>query len=85
VAKFELVFNESVPKDLKDTPNQGVRQIIEITNLLRDAPHPAGNVKLSGKDYYRIRQGNYRLIYEIKDSQLFIIVIKVGHRREVYS
>jgi mRNA interferase RelE/StbE len=41
-------------------------------------------VKLSGREYYRVRQGNYRIIYEIQDSQLVVIVIKVGHRREVY-
>jgi mRNA interferase RelE/StbE len=84
VAKFELAFKESVSKDLKYIPKQDVQRIIERINLLRDDPLPAGSVKLSGKECYRIRQGNYRIIYEIQDSQLVIIVIKVGHRREVY-
>ena len=84
MAKFELVFKESVSKDLKDIPKQDVQRIIERINLLRGDPHPTGSVKLSGKEHYRVRQGNYRIIYEIQDSQLVIIVIKVGHRREVY-
>ena len=84
MAKFELVFKESVSKDLKDIPKQDVQWIIERINLLRDDPRPAGSVKLSGKEYYRIRQGNYRIIYEIQDGQLVVIVIKVGRRREVY-
>jgi mRNA interferase RelE/StbE len=84
VAKFELVFKESVSKDLKDVPKQDVQRILERIHLLRNDPYPAGSVKLSGKNYYRIRQGNYRILYEVKDRQLVLLVVKVGHRREVY-
>jgi len=62
VAKFELVFKESVSKDLKDIPKQDVQRIIESINLLKDHPHPAGSVKLSGRKHYRVRQRNYRII-----------------------
>ena len=84
MAKFDLVFKESVSKDLKEIPKQDVRRILERIDALRDEPRPQGSVKLSGKEYYRVRQGNYRIIYAIQDSQLVVIVIKVGHRREVY-
>ncbi len=84
MAKFELVFKESVSKDLKEIPKQDVYRILEKIDALRDEPRPQGSVKLSGKEYYRVRQGNYRIIYEIQDSQLVVIVIKVRHRREVY-
>jgi mRNA interferase RelE/StbE len=84
VAKFDLVFKESVSKDLKEIPKQDVQRILERIDALRDEPRPQGSVKLSGKEYYRVRQGNYRIIYEIQDAQLVVIVIKVGHRREVY-
>jgi len=84
VAKFDLVFKESVSKDLKELPQQDVQRILERIDALRDEPRPQGSVKLSGKEYYRVRQGNYRIIYEIQDAQLVVIVIKVGHRREVY-
>ena len=84
MAKFDLVFKESVSKDLKELPKQDVQRILERIDALRDEPRPQGSVKLSGKEYYRVRQGNYRIIYAIQDSQLVVIVIKVGHRREVY-
>ena len=84
MAKFDLVFKECVSKDLKELPKQDVQRILERIDALRDEPRPQGSVKLSGKEYYRVRQGNYRIIYEIQDAQLVVIVIKVGHRREVY-
>jgi len=51
---------------------------------LRDDPRPPGCVKLSGLDFYRVRQGDYRIIYEIEDQRLIVIVVKVGHRRGIY-
>ena len=47
-------------------------------------PRPTGSDKLSGHDLYRIRQGNYRVLYSIQDTDLVVLVIKVGHRRDVY-
>jgi mRNA interferase RelE/StbE len=84
VAKFDLVFKKSVFRDLKHIPNQDVPRLLERIDALRDEPRPHGSVKLSGREYYRVRQGNYRISYEIQDAQLVVIVIKVGHRREVY-
>jgi len=84
VAKFDLVFKESVFRDLKDIPKQDIKRILERIDSLREEPRPPGSVKLSGKEYYRVRQGNFRIIYEIQNTQLVVIVIKVGHRREVY-
>jgi mRNA interferase RelE/StbE len=46
--------------------------------------HPVGSEKLSGQERYRVRQGNYRIFYEIRDGELIVVVVKVGHRREVY-
>ena len=51
---------------------------------LAENPRPVGCEKLSGQEKYRIRQGNYRIIYSIQDTQLTVWVVKVGHRREVY-
>ena len=55
-----------------------------IEQLTRD-PRPAGAIKLSGEDgLYRVRGGDYRAIYQIQDARLLILVVKIGHRREVY-
>jgi mRNA interferase RelE/StbE len=51
---------------------------------LAEQPRPPGAEKLSGHDLYRVRQGNYRILYEIIDQDLTVMVIKIGHRREVY-
>jgi mRNA interferase RelE/StbE len=51
---------------------------------LRDDPRPAGCEKLSVQELYRIRQGNYRILYEILDLAVIVEVVKIGHRREVY-
>jgi len=51
---------------------------------LADEPRPPGAEKMRGHDLYRVRQGNYRILYEIIDHDLTVTVIKIGHRREVY-
>ena len=84
MAKFEITYRQSVTKDTRAIPSADLRRIIDRINLLADDPQPAGSTKLSGKDYYRIRQGNYKIVYEIVESRLVIVVIKIGHRREVY-
>lgn len=84
MAKFDLVFKESVSKDFRQIPRPDVQRILERLESLRVEPRPPGSLKLSGKEYYRLRQGNYRILYEIQDTVLVVLVIKVGHRREVY-
>ncbi len=70
--------------DIEVLPRQDRRRIVaKITSLSR-APRPPGCEKLSGHDQYRLRQGNYRILYEIQDLDLVIVVVKVGHRRDAY-
>ncbi|MEE9284884.1 MAG: type II toxin-antitoxin system RelE/ParE family toxin, partial [Dehalococcoidia bacterium] len=58
--------------------------LIERIMRLADNPRPAGSKKLAGETHYRIRQGNYRVIYGVDDRQRMVDIIRVGHRREVY-
>ncbi|MEW6458835.1 MAG: type II toxin-antitoxin system RelE/ParE family toxin [Bacillota bacterium] len=83
MASFEIRFKESVAKDLRHLPNKDVRRILKRVDVLRNEPRPTGCEKLSAQERYRVRQGVYRIIYEIKNEELIIIVVKVGHRREV--
>lgn len=85
MARYELVFNKSIAKDLRAFPNQDVKRILQRIRSLADNPRPPGCEKLSGQERYRIRQGDYRVIYEIQDHKLIIWVVKVGHRRDVYA
>lgn len=84
MAAYELMIRPSVKKDVKKIPDADLRKILERIEALREDPRPPGSVKLSGMEYYRIRQGDYRIVYEIQDAVLVVIVIKVGHRRDIY-
>ena len=84
MARFELVFRKSVARDLRRIPGRDVRRILDRIEALRDDPRPPGCEKLSGQERYRIRQGAYRVLYEIMDACLVVTVVKVGHRKDVY-
>lgn len=84
MASCELVVRPSVHKDVRNIPPKDLQRILERMESLRDDPRPPNCVKLSGQEAYRIRQGNYRIVYEIEDARRMIIVAKVGHRREIY-
>ena len=84
MASYELRFKKSVAKDLRAFPKQHVAKIMERIRALADEPRPRGCEKLSGLERYRVRQGAYRIIYEIQDRQLVVLIVKIGHRRDVY-
>jgi mRNA interferase RelE/StbE len=85
MARYKLVFKKSVAKDLRPIPNQDVARILQRMEALQENPRPVGSEKLSGQERYRIRQGVYRIIYEVTDGLLTVTVVKVGHRKAVYK
>jgi mRNA interferase RelE/StbE len=84
MVRYELRFKSSVAKDLRDIPKADLRRILDRIEQLRDDPRPFGSEKLSAQERYRIRQGNYRILYEILELEVVVEVVKIGHRREVY-
>ncbi len=84
MGRFRLVFKKSVAKDLRDIPKKDVSRILKCFDALAEDPRATGCEKLSGQERYRVRQGSYRIIYEIQDDLLLVVVVKVGHRRDVY-
>jgi len=84
MARYSIVFRASIRKDLRKIPKQDVRRIMARIESLADDPRPPQAEMLTGDDKYRIRQGNYRILYSIEDDRLVVSVVKVGHRREVY-
>jgi mRNA interferase RelE/StbE len=84
MASYELVLKRSVAKDLREFPKQDVKRILQRIRSLIDEPRPSGCEKLSGQERYRLRQGAYRIVYEIHDQVLIVVVVKVGHRRDVH-
>ena len=84
MAQFELRFKASVAKDLREVPKQDVLRILERIETLKANPRPNGSEKLSGHSLYRLRQGNWRIVYSIDDIEIVIEVIRIAHRREIY-
>jgi mRNA interferase RelE/StbE len=84
MTKYRLSFKASVAKDLRQIPKRDVQSILKRIEGLADDPRPGGSEKLSGQERFRIRQGTYRIVYEIKDQELVVVVVKIGHRRDVY-
>lgn len=85
MANYSLAFKNSVAKDLRSIPNKDVKQILKRINSLCEDPRANGCIKLSSLERYRVRQGAYRIVYEIQDSELIILIVKVAHRSEVYK
>lgn len=85
MAKYKIFVKASAAKEIEKIPTRkDRRRIIKKIRSLSDNPRPRGAVKLSGKDKYRLRQGNYRIIYSIEDDKLIVHIVKVGHRKDVY-
>lgn len=84
MADYSILFRGSVRKDIEAIPRIDLQRIMKRIGLLAGDPRPTSAEKLSSQERYRIRQGNYRIIYSIQDTELTVWVVKIGHRREVY-
>ncbi len=84
MASYEIRFRRSVAKDLRAIPKHDVKKILKRIDALAKDPRGKGCTKLSGQARYRVRQGTYRIVYEIRDAILVVVVVKIGHRSSVY-
>ena len=73
-----------IRKDLAKLPTIDVTKIMQRIELLAEDPKPAWSKRLSGREEYRARQGNYRILYVIEEQVKVVLVTKVGHRRNIY-
>ena len=85
MASYSLAFKKPVAKDLRNIPNADVKCILKRIDSLCEDPRAEGCIKLSVQERYRVRQGMYRIVYEIQDSALIILIVKVAHRSAVYK
>ena len=81
---FRIEIKKSVFKILKKIPREDQIKITQSIHQLAVNPRHQHSIKLASSPYFRIRCGGYRIIYEILDDKLIVIILKVGHRREVY-
>ena len=75
MAKYKIEIKKSAVKELHSLPKKDLLKIIKKIESLAENPRPVGSVKLTGKEQYRIRQGNYRILYSIEDDRLIIFIV----------
>jgi len=83
-APYRVVFTRSARRELERLPKKEIERIAKRIHDLASDPRPVGCEKLSGTDFYRIRQGDYRVLYRIDDAERLVDILRLGHRREVY-
>ena len=84
MGSYRLEVKRTAAKEIADLPKADCRRVVAKIQLLARDPRPHGCEKLSGAEKYRVRQGDYRILYEIDDSAKAVTVVKIGHRREIY-
>lgn len=84
MGSYNLRLRQSALKELENLPRRELARVMSRIETLADKPHPPGCEKLSGQERYRVRQGDYRIVYEVDESRQVVTVVKIGHRREVY-
>jgi mRNA interferase RelE/StbE len=82
--KYNVIFTKSSFKELDAIPRKDAKRILKCVSELAEKPGPMGCEKLSARPLYRVRQGDYRIVYFINDSDKIVDIIKIGHRREIY-
>jgi len=82
---YEVLILRRAQKELADLPKVDYVRVRDAVAALTDDPRPTGCKKLVGREGWRIRSGDYRVIYEIDDAGEKITVLHIGHRRDVYS
>ncbi len=81
---YQLSIPRSVTKAIEKLPDQVYDRVDAAILALKEEQHPRGSRKLSGGDEYRVRVGDYRIIYAVDDTAELVEVVRVAHRREVY-
>lgn len=86
MASYKIEWRKSAVKEFEKLPKKEKAALIEKILSLSTEPRPVNSVKLVGSENsYRIRQGNFRVVYQIDDGVLVILIVRVAHRREVYK
>ncbi|BCX81289.1 mRNA interferase RelE/StbE [Methylomarinovum caldicuralii] len=81
---YKIRLTASAKKTLDKLPKDIQKHLAVAIDNLSQTPRSPGAIKLTGADLYRIRVGHYRIIYHIQDDRLLVLIVKIGHRREVY-
>jgi mRNA interferase RelE/StbE len=81
---YRIGFRASAEKELRKLPAADLPLLIERISALAGNPRPQGSQKLSAEEKYRIRQGDYRIVYSVDDRKKAVLIVKIGHRKDIY-
>ncbi|MGH2587605.1 MAG: type II toxin-antitoxin system RelE family toxin [Dehalococcoidia bacterium] len=81
---YSITFLRRAQKELDRLPKREGARILDAIRLLAEMPRPAGSRRLRDREGRRIRVGAYRVIYSVDDTQRKVVILEVGHRRDVY-
>jgi mRNA interferase RelE/StbE len=84
VGSYKVLIKPSAVKEIEGIPQRDRQRIVARIQGLSTNPRPPGCEKLSGQDKFRLRQGAYRIVYSVNDDEFSLLIVKVGHRKEVY-
>ena len=84
MAKYKIAIKKSAARELEEIPKKDLRKVVKRIQSLAQNPRSSGSQKLSAQQCYRVRQGDYRIVYSIDDKDSLIDIVKIGHRREIY-
>ncbi|HUL23070.1 MAG TPA: type II toxin-antitoxin system RelE/ParE family toxin [Thermodesulfobacteriota bacterium] len=84
MAAYKVYFKASVEKDFTTLPKKDLKKVLKRIAELAENPRPSVCEKLTGQERYRLRQGQYRIVYSIQDDELTVWIVKVGHRKDIY-
>jgi len=84
VGSYKILIKPSAVKEIEAIPQRDRQRLIARIQGLSSNPRPPGSEKLSGQDKFRLRQGVYRIVYSVDDDGPSLLIVKVGHRKEVY-
>jgi mRNA interferase RelE/StbE len=84
MGRYTVKLSKSANRTLDAFDSALQRRVVQRLDELAENPRPSGSKKLAGADLWRTRVGDYRIVYEIEDEVLTVLVIRIGHRREVY-
>ena len=86
MAEYQVLFKVSADKALRKLPAAIQKRIVAAVDDLKSNPRPHGSEKMQGiENHWRIRVGDYRVVYTIRDKELVILVVRVAHRKDVYK
>jgi mRNA interferase RelE/StbE len=85
MASYEIEIGRTAEKQLKNLSERDQLRVVRAVLALAEEPHPRGTRKLSGyDDVFRIRVGRFRVLYSVAENRLVILILKIGHRKDVY-